>query len=185
MSLKVAVFLSSSTQVSSVFLEEAFNLGVELAKAEITTVYGGANCGCMGRLADGVLSKKGKLVGVIPEMDFLEGLVHEKLDQKILVPTLSARKVRLIEESDAFIVFPGGIGTLDEVTEVLALNCIEDSAKAHSKPVIFYNHLGFWTPFLESLEIMGQQRMLYKPIDQLYQVFDTIPNVIGCIRETL
>ena len=114
----------------------------------------------MGRLADGVVAAQGELIGVVPEMDFLEGLVQPGLTEKILVRDLAERKARMIERSDGFLLLPGGLGTLDEISDVLALRQIG----VHQKPTIVYNYLGFWTPFVECLETFFQQRMISTPL---------------------
>lgn len=166
--MRVAVFCSSSASVSPSFLAEAELVGQVLAEAGHTVVYGGADAGCMGALARGVQSRKGRLVGVIPEMDFMEGLVQEGLSEQFTVPTLSSRKTVMIEKADAFLVFPGGLGTLDEALEVMALK----SAGSLDKTIIFYNYLDVWSPFLESLEILVQQRMIRRRLDEIVLVLD-------------
>lgn len=150
------------------FLSEIEVLGEVLAEDGHEVIYGGANGGCMGALARGVLSRRGKLIGVVPEMDFMEGLVQEGLTERRVVPTLSARKVVMNEMADAFIVYPGGLGTLDEALEVLALK----SCGSLEKPVIFYNFLSVWTPFLEALELLVQQNLVRKPLASLLHVLD-------------
>ncbi|HAG91749.1 MAG TPA: TIGR00730 family Rossman fold protein [Bdellovibrionales bacterium] len=181
MKTSVGVFLSASDRVSPSLLEEAKNFGSRLAEKGFHVVYGGASCGSMGALAQGVLEKKGTLTGVIPEIDILQELVRPNLTEKIVVPKMSDRKEQLMEKSDAFVFFPGGLGTLDEITEVLCLKSL--GAKNCMKPVVFYNYLGFWTPFLESLEIMCEQRVISGPLDQMYQVFETSEEVLGYLSD--
>ena len=164
----VCVFLSSSTQAPPAFQEEAEVIGEALAKHGYGVVFGGSNEGCMGRLATGVLKARGSLTGVVPEMDFLEGIVQENMTRKILVRDMGERKAKMLEHSDAFLVFPGGLGTLDEVTDVLALRQIN----THQKPMVFYNYLGFWAPFIECLETMVQQRLITTPLEKLFEVTD-------------
>src|SRR5437868_14428774 len=133
--MNVAVFCSCSDKVAPVFLSAIEELGAELASAGHAVVYGGATGGCMGALADGVCSRKGRLVGVIPELEFMDGLEHGNLNESHRVKDLSSRKAKMNLLADAFIVFPGGMGTLDEAFEVLALK----SAGNFQKHVVFYN----------------------------------------------
>jgi uncharacterized protein (TIGR00730 family) len=175
----VGIFLSSSTDVSPVFLDEAQTIGRELARANFGIVYGGSNAGCMGRLAEGALEAQGTLIGVIPEMDFVQGLVQEGMNEKILVRDISDRKGKMIERSDAFLIFPGGLGTLDEVSDVLALRQIN----LHQKPIIFYNYLDYWNPFLDCLETFYQQRMISTPVHELIRVFDQASSVIEYLNQ--
>lgn len=179
MNKRVGLFLSCSTDVSPTFLEEAEVVGRELAKARFSVVYGGSNVGCMGRLAKGVLQAKGELIGVVPEMDFVEGLVQEGMAEKILVPDLAHRKCRMIDRSDAFLAFPGGLGTLDEISDVLVLRQI----RSHNKPIVFYNYLDYWSPFIECLETFYQQRMISTPVHDLFRVFDQASDVVDYFHQ--
>jgi len=176
---KIGVFLSSIEDVSPLFLDEAETLGNLLAKSKYSIVYGGSNSGCMGRLAQGVIAAKGELIGVVPEMDFVTGLVQEGMKEKIMVRDLSDRKSQMISRSDAFLVFPGGLGTLDEISDVLAQRQIG----AHQKPIIFYNYLDYWSPFLDCLETFYQQRMISTPVHDLIRVFDHGLGVIECLNQ--
>lgn len=177
----VGIFLSSSTHVAPVLQAEAEVLGRSIAEAGYGVVYGGSNEGCMGALASGVLSARGSLVGVVPELDFLSGLVQEGLTEKILVKDLPERKGRMIERSDAFLVYPGGIGTLDEICDALALRQINH----HQKPILFYNYLDYWTPFLECLESFYQQRTITIPLERLFVVLDKPSTVINYLNTCL
>jgi uncharacterized protein (TIGR00730 family) len=169
----VGVFLSSSKTVAPIFLDAAELLGEALAKYKV--VFGGSNTGCMGALAKGVLNRRGVLVGVVPEMDFVDGVVQEGMTEKVLVPDMAIRKQRMFERSDAFVVFPGGIGTLDELFDVLALRQIG----VHQKPTVLYNYLGYWGPLVEALETFAQQRMIAAHPDELFVVLDRPQDVIN------
>lgn len=166
--MKIAVFCSSSDNLSPMLLAEALEIGEILAADGHEIIYGGASTGCMGALAEGVLRRQGHLVGVVPEMDFMAGLVQLGLTSRHVVPTLSARKEKMIALADAFLVLPGGLGTLDEALEVLALK----SLGSLQKQVVFYNFLGVWTPFLEALDLLVEQRLIRQPLKQLLQVLD-------------
>lgn len=166
--MRIAVFCSCSEDISPTFFAEAELVGQILAEAGHTVVYGGAEAGCMGAMARGALSRGGRLVGVIPEMDFMDGLVQEGLSEQHVVPDLSSRKSEMIKQSDAFLVFPGGLGTLDEALEVMALKSIGTLRK----PLVFYNFLGVWSPFFEMLEILVQQRLVRHSLDEILVVLD-------------
>jgi uncharacterized protein (TIGR00730 family) len=166
--MNVAVFCSSSDSVSPMLLAEAELLGENLAKDGHAVIYGGAHCGCMGALARGVLSQKGELVGVVPEMDFMKGWVQEGLSRQIVVSELSGRKDVMLRESDAYVVFPGGVGTLDEAFEAMALKSIGTLRK----PIIFYNFLGVWTPLLEALDLLVSQNLIRDSMSELIHVVD-------------
>lgn len=175
--MNVAVFCGCGDEVSPFLLHEVEELGAALAEDGHAVIYGGAQGGCMGALARGVRARQGHLVGVIPEMGFMDGKIHPDLVEQLLVPDMSGRKAKMNALADAFLVLPGGIGTLDEAFEVLALK----SCGSLLKPVIFYNYMGMWSPLLEAMELLAQQRLVRHPLEQLVQVLDKISDV----RETL
>lgn len=166
--MRIAVFCSCSRDISPTFLAEAELVGQILAEEGHDIVYGGADGGCMGAVARGALSRRGKLIGVVPQMDFMDGRVQEGLTEQHVVPTLSSRKTVMIEQADAFLVFPGGLGTLDEALEVMALKAVGSVRQ----PLVFYNYLGVWSPFLESLELLVQQKLIRQSLDGVLEVLD-------------
>jgi uncharacterized protein (TIGR00730 family) len=166
--MNVAVFCSSSEKVSPMMFSEIELVGEALAKDGHAIVYGGATPGCMGALARGVLKGGGDLIGVVPEMDFMENIVEKQLTEIHAVPTLSSRKEVMLELADAFVVYPGGLGTMDEAFEAMALK----SLGTLRKPIIFYNFLGVWTPLIEALELLAEQDFIRDEIKDLIQVVD-------------
>lgn len=166
--MRVGVFCSASAKVSPMILAEAELLGENLARDGHAVVYGGAHCGCMGAVAKGVLRVRGELIGVVPEMDFMNDWVQPGLTKQFIVPTLSSRKDVMLRESDAFIVYPGGLGTLDEAFEAMALKSIGTLRK----PIIFYNFLGVWTPVLEALDLLASQNFIGGNLSDLIHVVD-------------
>lgn len=166
--MRIGVFCSSSESVSPMLLSEIELLGQNLARDGHEIVFGGATPGCMGALARGVLRGGGKLIGVVPLMDFMEGIVQPGMHEIFEVPTLSSRKEVMMSQSEAFIVYPGGLGTLDEAFEALALK----SLGSQRKPIVFYNFLGIWTPLMEALQLLIQQNFIRESLDDLVAVMD-------------
>jgi uncharacterized protein (TIGR00730 family) len=171
--MKIGVFCSSSRDVAPMFMSEIETLGESLARDGHSVVYGGAISGCMGALGRGVRRAQGELVGVVPKMDFLEGLVEPDLTERHEVADFSERKTKMIQLADAFVVFPGGIGTLDEAFEVLALKSIGSV----NKPIVFYNFLEVWDPLLEAMELLVQNRMIRHTLDDLITVIPKHENL--------
>lgn len=177
--MKVAVFCSCSATVNEFFMTEIHELGRALAKDGHAVVYGGSSGGCMGALAAGVLKEKGQLIGVVPDMDFMDGRLQENLTEHHRVLGLSARKERMNDLADAFIIFPGGLGTLDEAFDVLALK----SCGSLRKPVLFYNYMDVWTPLIETLYLLAQQNLIRTPIEELFRVVDKVSEVRENLRD--
>lgn len=174
MSLSVLVFCSSSNKVSPMFFSEMSVLGKELAKAGHKLIYGGARVGLMGAIADAALKEGGHVIGVIPENLDQPGTVHESLTEKIVVSDLLDRKKKMLSMADVVVAAPGGMGTLDEITEVLALKQLQE----HDRPVVFMNFMNFWKPFLECFEILIQQNMISQNSEELYDVRDSAEETI-------
>jgi uncharacterized protein (TIGR00730 family) len=176
--MRVGVFCSGREDVSPLLLSEIEQLGHRLALDGHDVVFGGASPGCMGALARGVLKANGKLIGVVPLMDFMEGIVQSGMHETHEVPTLSSRKAVMMELSDAFVVYPGGLGTLDEAFEALALK----SLGSQRKPIIFYNFLDIWTPLVEALSLLSEQNLIREPIDQLIHVVDNLRSLSESLK---
>ncbi len=128
----------------------AFEFGVAMAKRGWRLVYGGGRVGLMGAIADGALSVGGEAVGVIPARLMDRELAHHGLARLEVVSDMAVRKQRMIELSDAFVALPGGLGTLDELFEILTLRQIGE----HEKPTALLDQHGYWQPLLHSCAAM-------------------------------
>ncbi|MDA1477998.1 LOG family protein [Bacillus changyiensis] len=140
---RLAVFCGSSLGASKVYKEGAVQLGQELAKRDITLIYGGASVGMMGTVADTVLAQGGQVIGVIPKMLEDREISHPGLTELIVVHSMHERKAKMAELADGFIALPGGPGTLEEFFEVFTWAQIG----LHQKPCgllninHYYDHL--------------------------------------------
>jgi hypothetical protein len=136
----VCVFCGSSDAADPNYLRAAAALGCALAGASLKLVYGGGGVGLMGAVARGAHDAGGQVLGIIPT--FLVGR-ERALDtvETVVVTSMHERKQMMFENSDGFVILPGGIGTLEEVVELLSWRRLD----LHAKPVVFYNPDGFWT----------------------------------------
>lgn len=144
----LCVFCGASTPPDNRFLEAAGSLGRTLAQEGIELVYGGGALGLMGTIARATRDAGGKVTGIIPT--FLTKL-EEKLQgitETIEVETMHQRKRLMFERSDAFIVLPGGMGTLDETVEMITWAQLQ----LHRKPILLVDYLGYWQPFIALVE---------------------------------
>lgn len=144
MNKRVGVFCGRKSGERPEFEQAAAELGAGLARRGWGLVYGGANIGMMGTIANTVLAAGGEAIGVIPEPLVKKEVAHRGLSQLHVVPTLVDRKSKMIELADGFVVLPGGYGTLDELFEVLTLRQIG----VLQKPVALVNTCGFFDPLL-------------------------------------
>ena len=165
----VLVFCSSSDRVAPMFFSEMEVLAQGLASRVGRVVYGGACCGLMGCLADGVLNHGGEVIGVLPKYLNRAGVVHESLTELRLIDNLMDRKRMMLSLSDSVIVFPGGIGTLDEFTEVLSLKQLGEI----DLPVYVLNAFGFFDPMIHYFKELQLQRMISQDLEDLFTVVDS------------
>lgn len=146
----VAVYCGSTFGTEPAFREAARATGAELARRGLRLVYGGGNVGLMGEVADATLAHGGQVTGVIPTQLVNREMAHRGIQHLETVDTMAQRKARMEELADAFLVLPGGIGTLEEVTQVLTREVLGDA----QGPVGFINPLGYWDPLLGALKAM-------------------------------
>lgn len=145
---RVAVYCGSAKGTNPAFLAEAMQLGTEIAAAGLGLVYGGASVGLMGAVADAALAGGAEAIGVLPKILAGKEIAHEGLTQFEIVPTMHVRKARMVELADAFLVLPGGFGTLDELMEAVTWAQL----KMHAKPCILINTESYWDKLLEFLD---------------------------------
>ena len=145
---RVAVYCGSSSGHDPVFVAEAFALGSGLAAAGLGLVYGGANAGLMGAVADAALAAGAEVIGVLPQVLAGREIAHDGLTRLEQVLTMHERKARMAELADAFLILPGGYGTLDEMMEAVTWAQL----RLHDKPCILINTAGYWNGLLAFLD---------------------------------
>jgi uncharacterized protein (TIGR00730 family) len=168
-------------------LEEAKILGRAIVEAGHSLVYGGADSGAMGALADACLHAGGHVTGVFPTQDLNKEIAHSNLADLIYTKTLWERKQKLAELSEGFVVFPGGTGTLDEFYEILVLKQLaeyQDPKPAISaKPIVLFNAYQVWNPLLGMMEIQKAQGLVDSKVSELYHVAETTEETLGVLNE--
>ena len=164
--MNISVFCGASLPHSEQITEAARQLGRAIARGGHTLLYGGSNLGLMGAMSGAALQEGGRVVGVIPTF-FSDDIIHSQpVSELVRVRSLAERKEYLIAHSDAFVALPGGIGTLDEVLEVMVANqlgLVRDRSGANqsqSKPMILLNLGGYYNPFLAQLDAMRAEGLL-------------------------
>ena len=145
---RVAVYCGSADGSDPAFLKEARSLGAAIAEAGLGMVYGGACVGLMGATADAALAGGAEVIGVLPEILTGSELAHKSLTRLEVVKTMHERKARMVHLADAFLVLPGGYGTLDELMEIVTWKQL----RMHAKPCILINTAGYWDGLLRFLD---------------------------------
>jgi len=171
--VNICVYLSSSDAVAPHFVELAIRLGQEIGQRGHTLVFGGNNTGLMGRLADAVKDAGGKVIGVVPQKLHDLGRSYTRCDQLVISRDLRDRKAIMDEHADAFVALPGGLGTLEEIIEVLNLKYL----RYHQKPVIFINHQGFYEPLYAAFDRFYEERFTKRAVELLYASLPSIEDL--------
>ena len=159
--------------------EIAKKIGKELALRKIKIVYGGAKVGLMGLMADEALKNKGKVIGIAMKSFKNWGVLHQKISKMYLTNTLQKRKELMYKKSDAFIVLPGGIGTIDEVFEVIATNLLTKS----NKLLVLLNYKKFWNKLIDLLNTNIKQKYSKKENKNNIKVTTSISEIFAILNK--
>ena len=177
----IAVFCGSKSGTKKIFVEAAQELGNQISKRGIRLIFGGGRVGLMGEVADQVLAGGGKVTGVIPQ--FLNDLevAHRGVTELITVDSMHERKYLMYNKSDAYVILPGGLGTLDELMEILTWKQLQ----IHISPIIILDVDGYW----------GALRLLFQDIIDggfahpkaldLFSIVDSVDGVFDAIDASL
>jgi uncharacterized protein (TIGR00730 family) len=159
----VCVFCGANPGNDPQFGELAERFGALLAQKGLRLVYGGGKVGLMGAVANGSLAKKGKVTGVIPKFLVDKEIAHNRLNELLVVATMHERKKKMADLADAFVALPGGMGTLEELFEVLTWAQLG----LHRKPIVVLNVAGFFDPLLTFLDQATQTGFIRREHRQL------------------
>lgn len=177
---RVAVYAASSSQVSSEYIDAAAELGRTLAAEGIEIVYGAGKVGLMGALADAALDAGGKVTGVIPQFMVDNGWCREKLTNLIVTPDMHTRKEKIVSLADATIALPGGVGTLEELMEIITWKQLG----LYANPIVILNTRGYFNPLKEMLERAVEEKFMREIHRNLWNIADTPRQAADLIRNT-
>ncbi|HEX7494799.1 MAG TPA: TIGR00730 family Rossman fold protein [Bacteroidales bacterium] len=177
--MTICVFASSSSRIDSEYGVAATSLGKLLAQAGIDVVYGGGGIGLMGRLADSVLANGGKITGVIPGFMKEEGWDHPSVSEMIITSDMGERKKQMFQLADAVVALPGGVGTLEELTEAMTLKQLG----LYQGPIIILNTLNFYKSFIEFLEHMVSGNFLRYEHKGMWEIAGTVEEVMVLLNK--
>lgn len=169
----VCVYCGAAANVAERYRASARRLGTLLAERGLELVYGGGRVGLMGLLADAALRAGGRVVGIIPtHLEALE-VEHTALTELVVVDSMHTRKHRMFERADAFVVLPGGLGTLDETFEIITWKQLA----LHDKPIVLVDDGGYWTPLLALIDHLIAEGFTREQHRRLFRVVDTVDDV--------
>ena len=175
----VCVYSGSAAQPPDWLVEEAVAFGSGVARRGWRLVYGGASVGVMGALADAVLGAGGQVLGVIPKALVGRELAHQGLTELRVVDTMHDRKAEMFRSAEAFVAFPGGFGTMEELFEMLTWKQLG----IHNKPIVFINLRGYYDPLLAQFERGIEVGLIRKDCRILYAVAENAEKVFNLLTE--
>lgn len=176
----LAVYAASSNQVPHSFTAAAERLGEILSKEHIQLIYGGGHAGLMGAIADASLRNGGEVVGVIPQFMVEQGWDHKGCSELIVTKDMHERKSVIAARADAFVALPGGIGTFEELLEILTWKQLG----LHTKPIGILNVDGYYDNLLRCFEQMVEGRLMRSVhLENMMTVMTTAEEVLPRLRE--
>ncbi|MSO75563.1 MAG: TIGR00730 family Rossman fold protein [Alphaproteobacteria bacterium] len=173
----ICVFCGSRVGRDPAHGRAAQRFGAILAAHGITLVYGGGGIGLMGVLADAVIGGGGRVVGVIPEFLKQREVGHGAVTDMVVVDSMHARKAAMFERADAFVILPGGLGTLDETMEIMTWRQLG----LHDKPIVLVDVAGYWRPLRALLEAAVRHGFAAPESTRLLAIVDDVDQVLDAI----
>lgn len=172
--MTVCIFASSSSRINTKYAMAASELGILLAGAKMDVVFGGGGIGLMGTLADSVIKTGGRITGVIPAFMKEEGWDHPEISEMIITPDMGERKKQMFARADAVVALPGGVGTLEELTEAITLKQLG----LFKGSIIILNTLNFYKSLIEFLDHMIEGQFLRYEHKGMWLIADTPEEVM-------
>ncbi|MBE6671984.1 MAG: TIGR00730 family Rossman fold protein [Ruminococcaceae bacterium] len=177
--MKICVYGASSNEIDRRYLDAGMLLGAAMAKRGHELVFGGGNTGLMGAVARGVHQEGGRVIGIAPRFFRVDGVLYPDCDEWIYTDTMRSRKEKMEQVSDAFLVTPGGIGTLDEFFEIFTLRQLD----RHHKPIALLNTGGYFDPISQMLESMAKERFLVESCLDLIKITPDPEEILDFVEQ--
>ncbi len=176
--MRICVYGSASTELDQVYTDTVYELGVKMAKEGIGMVYGGGAQGVMGAAAQGMYDNGGDIIGVSPEFFDVDGVLFKHCTRFIYTKDMRERKKTMEDLADAFIVAPGGFGTLEEFFEILTAKQLE----RHNKAIVVLNTAGYYDTLLDFISIAMDQNFIKEACKKLYYVCGNVDEALSYIK---
>lgn len=174
----VTVYCSSSSDIRPAYFDAGRELGGAIARAGWTLVYGGNRIGLMAAVADAARAAGGKVVGITPQLLVDQGIGDDLCDELIVTPGMRERKALLEQRGDAFIALPGGLGTFEEVLEILVGRMLG----YHDKPIVLLNTSDYFGPILTAIEHGIAEKFIRPRARAAYNVAESVEAAISHVR---
>jgi len=174
----VCLYCGSSNAADPDFLEAAAEFGRLLAAEKVRLVYGGGGIGLMGAAAKACHNAGGKVLGVMPEFLRTREVLYDEVETTV-VRSMHQRKLIMFEESDGFVVMPGGVGTLEEIVELLSWRRLD----LHRKPIVFFNAKGYWEPYFALMRHTVEQKLTPAWVPDTWRSVSRVEDILPALAE--
>lgn len=174
----VTVYCSSSDSLAAHYYAAAAELGCAIANNGWTLVYGGNALGMMKTLADSARASGGRVIGITPQIFVDKGFGDNDSDELIVTTDLRERRQLMEQRGDAFVALPGGIGTMEEIIEII----VGKHMSVHAKPIVLLNVAGYWNPLLAMIDSAVEQKFIKPKVRDLYYVATDVAETIAYLR---
>lgn len=177
MAISICVFCGSQYGADPRFRTAATRFGELAGTAKARLIYGGGHVGLMGALADAATAAGGEVVGLIPSRLLEREVGHRAITELVVTKDMFERKQQMIDRADAFVILPGGLGTLDEFLEVVTLRQLG----YHTKPIVLVNLGGYWDPLITLVDRVIEQKFAQPSARTLYRIVATVEDVLPAL----
>jgi len=175
--LNICVYCSASNKIAPNYFDLATDLGTAIAQRGDTLVYGGSSAGLMGKLAQTAQQHGGRVIGIIPQSLVDLEMAYHNADELLITPNMRERKANMEARADAFLALPGGVGTMEEIFEIMAAR----SLKLLHKPLVMLNFEHFYDPLLHLLEHMQSANFMRVEIESMVYFAPTVADALAYI----
>lgn len=180
MAMSICVFCGSRYGADMAYRSAATRLGEALGAAGLRVIYGGGHVGLMGAVADAAMASGGEVVGLIPTRLLEKEVGHRAITELITTRNMYERKQQMIDRADAFVILPGGLGTLDELLEVVTLRQLG----YHDNPIILINLNGYWAPLIALVDQIVRHKFAAPDVRTLYRLVNTVDDILPALGIT-
>ncbi len=175
----ITVYCASSSKINPLYVDSAKTLGTLMASRDMACINGGGNSGLMGAVSSAILESGGKVIGVIPQFMVDEGWFHPALSEMVVTDSMHTRKQTMANRSDGCIALPGGIGTLEELLEIITWKQLG----LYDKPVIILNVNGYYDDLLQMLDKAVRENFMREQHRKIYQVATSPEEALNLLEE--
>lgn len=176
--MRVCVYCASSARINPVYFQATERLAIHFVNANIEVVYGGGATGLMGKLADTVIEKGGKIKGIMPNFMNEVEWAHKQVTDIEFTVTMHERKAKFLENIDGLVALPGGTGTLEELLEAITLKRLGQ----FTKPIVILNTVGYYDPLLEMLNKCVRENFMIEKHTEMWTFVNEPEEVIPAIK---